>query len=72
MNKEALIPDISISADVIEILPTITISSEENSKGANFGQIIVTFQRRFLHSSDNDDPYAGNAEFPSCSEILKK
>jgi hypothetical protein len=41
VNKEALIPDISISADVIEILP----ASEENSKGANFGQIIVNVSR---------------------------
>jgi hypothetical protein len=45
VSKEALIPDISISADVIVILPAITISSEENSKGANFGQIIVNLSR---------------------------
>jgi hypothetical protein len=42
-------PDISISADVIVILPAITISSEENSKGANLGQIIVNVSRN--HSS---------------------
>jgi hypothetical protein len=44
-SKEALMPDISISADVIVILPAITISSEENSKGANLGQIIVNVSR---------------------------
>gem|GEM_PF-4875003 len=44
-SKEALIIDISISADVIVMLPAITISSEEISKGANLGQIIVNVSR---------------------------
>ncbi|MGE5661700.1 MAG: hypothetical protein ACM3X1_05580 [Ignavibacteriales bacterium] len=44
-SKEALIPNISISADVIGILPAIKISSEENSRGANLGQIIVNVSR---------------------------
>jgi hypothetical protein len=44
-GKEALIPNISIPADVIGILPAITISAEENSKGANLGRIIVNVSR---------------------------
>ena len=44
-SKEALMPDISVSADVIVILPAIAISSEENSKGGNLGQIIVNVSR---------------------------
>ena len=39
--KKTLILDISIPGVVIIILPAIIISSEENSKGANLGQIIV-------------------------------